>query len=142
MKQKINEPLLVFNSVSSLDDAIDFANERSASIDSIEMWRLTYSSSSPLLALHVFAAPAEAKYLAQYIEASVSFVNHIPVPLLGTCHLKIVQNEWQQVNTDESFSWSSCTCTPPCVSNGKVYFRHVHRPKASVRHRLETRRTL
>jgi aldehyde dehydrogenase (NAD+) len=54
---------------SSLDDAIDFLNS---------------TFSTRLRALYAFADPKAAKYLAQFIRTDVSFVNHIPLSLLGS----------------------------------------------------------
>ena len=63
---KINEPILLLHSITSMDDAVDYLNR----------------SSSPLLATYLFANPASAKYLSQFINASCSFTNHIPTELL------------------------------------------------------------
>ena len=54
--------------VSSLDDAIDIVGSK---------------ISRPLIASYIFADPKSAKYLAQFIRADVSFINHIPASLLG-----------------------------------------------------------
>ena len=64
---KITEPVLLILPISSLDDAIDLLNS---------------TSSQPLLAAHVFAAPDSAKYLSQFVNASASFINTIPAELL------------------------------------------------------------
>ena len=64
-KQADTIPLLA---ISSLDDAIDTLNS---------------SNQESLLALYVFAAPAAANYLTQFVRSKVSFVNHIPANLLG-----------------------------------------------------------
>ena len=67
LTKKITEPLLLIHPVSSLDDAIDYLNS---------------SSTRPLLAAHIFAAPDSAKYLSHFVSASASFVNGIPAELL------------------------------------------------------------
>ena len=67
LRRKINEPVLLIHPISSLDDAIDFLNS---------------SSTEPLLAAHIFAAPESAKYLSHFTNASASFVNGIPTELL------------------------------------------------------------
>ncbi len=60
--------MLLVKPYSSLDDAIDTVNIQGA---------------ETLLALYVFAAPAPANYLAQFISTQASFVNYIPGDLLG-----------------------------------------------------------
>ncbi|KAK4986145.1 hypothetical protein LTR50_005517 [Elasticomyces elasticus] len=64
-RRKITECCLCVHAVSSLDDAIDLAN-----------------SYDTLLATYVFANLPSAKYLAQFINARVAFVNHVPTELL------------------------------------------------------------
>ena len=66
---KVGEPVLVLHPITSMDDAIDLLNK-------------TYAKTSPLLAVHLFANPASAKYLSQFVHASSSFSNSIPVELL------------------------------------------------------------
>lgn len=66
LSRKIAEPLLFIHTISSLDDAIDLAN----------------SAAEPLLATYLFATPAAAKYLSQFINAHVSCTNDIPADLL------------------------------------------------------------
>ena len=66
LQQKITEPLLLVHPITSLDDAIDLAN----------------AGDEPLLATYLFAAPAAAKYLSQFIDAHASFTNEIPGDLL------------------------------------------------------------
>lgn len=64
---KLNAPVLCVSAISSLDYAIDLiAGELDAK----------------LIAAYHFASPTHAKYLAQFIHADVSFVNHIPQALL------------------------------------------------------------
>ncbi|UPK97818.1 hypothetical protein LCI18_008753 [Fusarium solani-melongenae] len=57
----------VADSFTSLDDAID----------------IFAPGCEKIQALYVFSAPAEAKYLAQFIPSRVGFANHIPSELLG-----------------------------------------------------------
>jgi hypothetical protein len=66
LKRKIGEPVLVIHAISSLDDAIDLAN----------------AGAESLLAAYLFAAPAAAKYLSQFINAHVTCTNGIPPDLL------------------------------------------------------------
>ncbi|PLB46156.1 ALDH-like protein [Aspergillus steynii IBT 23096] len=63
--QKMNEKVLLVHSVTSLDDAIDFGN-----------------SMTPLAATYAFAAPSSAKYLTQFIDAHISWINHVPTDML------------------------------------------------------------
>ncbi|KAL4803139.1 Aldehyde/histidinol dehydrogenase [Aspergillus unguis] len=62
---KIGEKVLLLHPVSSLDDAIDFANDFGT-----------------LAATYAFAAPDSAKYITQFIDAHLSFINHLPTDLL------------------------------------------------------------
>lgn len=64
---KVDAPVLAVYSMSSLDNAIDVLNSR--------------SREGPL-ASYYFSNPASAKYLSQFIESPVAFINHIPRELL------------------------------------------------------------
>ncbi|KAL3437032.1 Aldehyde/histidinol dehydrogenase [Aspergillus tetrazonus] len=64
-KEKIAEKVLILHPVSSLDDAIGFC-----------------AGFETLAATYAFADPPSAKYLTQYIDAHISFINHLPVDLL------------------------------------------------------------
>jgi hypothetical protein len=66
LRRKIGEAVLLVHAISSLDDAIDLAN----------------SGNEPLLAAYLFAAPAAAKYLSQFINAHVTCTNEIPADML------------------------------------------------------------
>lgn len=68
LNQKISGPVLVVHAISSLDDGIDFANQ---------------STKSTLAASYIFAALPEANYLASFVDAHLSCINHIPAELLG-----------------------------------------------------------
>lgn len=72
LRRKIAEPLVLIHPISSLDDAIDYANSTSS---------LT-SSDEPLLAAYFFAAPGYSKYLGQFLNANVACTNKIPIELL------------------------------------------------------------
>ncbi|KAF2152847.1 ALDH-like protein, partial [Myriangium duriaei CBS 260.36] len=63
---KVAEPCLVIHSVKSLDDAIDFVNA---------------SKRISLAAAYYFGHASMAKYLCQFIDSQVSYVNHIPSEL-------------------------------------------------------------
>ncbi|KAF2192022.1 hypothetical protein K469DRAFT_622015 [Zopfia rhizophila CBS 207.26] len=65
---KISEPIFAITAVTSLDHAIDMATND--------------ASEASLLATYHFASPKHAKYLAQFIKSDVSFINHVPLPIL------------------------------------------------------------
>ncbi|KAJ4506704.1 hypothetical protein HRR83_007769 [Exophiala dermatitidis] len=63
---KLREKCLVVHAVSSIDDAIDVSN-----------------GFGRLAAAYVFTSkPEAAKYICQFVDSAVSFVNHIPTSLL------------------------------------------------------------
>ncbi|KAJ6127567.1 hypothetical protein N7523_003179 [Penicillium sp. IBT 18751x] len=64
LRKKIDEKVLMVHAVTSLDDAIDM------------------HSNETLAATYAFAAPASAKYLTQFIDADISWVNHVPSHML------------------------------------------------------------
>ncbi|RDW83681.1 uncharacterized protein DSM5745_04007 [Aspergillus mulundensis] len=64
-KEKVAEKVLILHPFTSLDDAIDLC-----------------AGSETLAATYAFATPASAKYLTQFIDAHVSFINHVPVDVL------------------------------------------------------------
>ncbi|MCJ1472608.1 hypothetical protein MMC13_001257 [Lambiella insularis] len=66
LQRKDTSTSLLVRKYSSLDDAIDTLGR----------------SGEKSLALYVFAGPSPAKYLAQFIPAGTSFVNHIPGDML------------------------------------------------------------
>ncbi|KAJ5536251.1 aldehyde dehydrogenase PutA [Penicillium frequentans] len=63
--QKVNEKVLLVHPITSLDDAID-----------------TVQRNGSPAASYIFASPESAKYLAQFIDAHLSWVNHIPMDML------------------------------------------------------------
>ncbi|KAK4496956.1 hypothetical protein PRZ48_011405 [Zasmidium cellare] len=67
LQNRIAAPVLAVHAIKSLDDAIDLIGSR---------------SSKPCLAAYHFGSPAAGKYLSQFVEANVSFINHIPRELL------------------------------------------------------------
>ncbi|OQE28271.1 hypothetical protein PENSTE_c003G01473 [Penicillium steckii] len=64
LKKKIEEKVFVVHPVTSLDDAIDM------------------NFNETLAATYAFAEPASAKYLTQFIDADISWVNHVPSHML------------------------------------------------------------
>ncbi|KAF5669457.1 aldehyde dehydrogenase family 3 member b1 [Fusarium heterosporum] len=65
LKQKVEETTLIVHAVTSMDDAIDTSRDIGS-----------------LAAAYVFTTPAMAKYLCQFLDTAVSFVNQIPTKLL------------------------------------------------------------
>ncbi|KAL4927329.1 uncharacterized protein BDV17DRAFT_267407 [Aspergillus undulatus] len=65
LKRKVEERVLILHPVTSLDDAIDF----NAELDT-------------LAATYAFAEPTSAKYLTQFIDSHVSYINHVPLEML------------------------------------------------------------
>ncbi|KAJ4319255.1 hypothetical protein N0V84_006446 [Fusarium piperis] len=65
LQLKMAEGCLVIHSVTSMDDAIDVSR-----------------SSGPLAAAYIFTTPNMAKYMCQFVDAAVSFVNQIPAELM------------------------------------------------------------
>jgi len=69
LEGKLEAPVLAVHAVKSLDDAIDFLGSAEG-------------SSGPALAAYHFGNAQTGKYLVQFVDARVSFVNHIPRDLL------------------------------------------------------------
>lgn len=69
LTSKTDSPLLVIVPISSMDDAINMISGHG-------------QTPSRLRASFVFAQPAAAKYLGQYIDSSITSANHIPTELL------------------------------------------------------------
>jgi hypothetical protein len=67
LETKTEAPVLAVHAVKSLDDAIDFIGS---------------AEGGPALAAYHFGTSQVGKYLVQFVDARVSFVNHIPRDLL------------------------------------------------------------
>jgi hypothetical protein len=67
LETKTDALVLAVHAVKSLDDAIDFIGS---------------AEGGPALAAYHFGTPQVGKYLAQFVDARVSFVNHVPRDLL------------------------------------------------------------
>ncbi|KAF5969541.1 aldehyde dehydrogenase family 3 member B1 [Fusarium coicis] len=65
LQQKVDETTLIVHAVTSMDDAIDTSRDIGS-----------------LAAAYIFTNPAMAKYLCQFVDTAVSFINHIPTKLL------------------------------------------------------------
>ncbi|KAK5113553.1 hypothetical protein LTR62_003422 [Meristemomyces frigidus] len=68
LAKKRDSPVMVVHAMRSLDDVIDTTNNTGDSV--------------PSLAAYHFSDAASAKYLTQFIESAVTFVNHIPRNML------------------------------------------------------------
>jgi acyl-CoA reductase-like NAD-dependent aldehyde dehydrogenase len=66
LTEKLDSPMLLVLPVSSMDDAIDYLNK----------------GDLPLATNYVYAAPAAAKYITQFVKSTSSFINHLPAELL------------------------------------------------------------
>jgi acyl-CoA reductase-like NAD-dependent aldehyde dehydrogenase len=114
-------PTLFVLPVSSMDAAIDILNQ----------------SDSPLAAHYVYAAPAAAKYITQFVRSAASFVNHIPAELLvGGLNPTGWQLSAHPRYTPEMFSQPS----PITVSDSTLstnITRLISASKAQERERLE-----
>ncbi|KAK4149413.1 hypothetical protein C8A00DRAFT_46978 [Chaetomidium leptoderma] len=64
LNRKVQESCLLVHAVTSIDDAIDF------------------SAGSRLGAAYVFTKPSAAKYICQFLDTPMAFVNHVPTSLL------------------------------------------------------------
>ncbi|KAK3290870.1 Aldehyde/histidinol dehydrogenase [Chaetomium fimeti] len=65
LRRKVQEGCLLVHAVTSIDDAIDFSK-----------------SNGRLGAAYVFTKPSAAKYICQFLDSPMSFVNHVPTTLL------------------------------------------------------------
>ncbi|KAL4865537.1 hypothetical protein BDV12DRAFT_211030 [Aspergillus spectabilis] len=65
LQKKVEEKVLVLHPITSLDDAIDYT-----------------ASFPPLAATYSFANPASSKYLTQFIDARISWINQAPLEML------------------------------------------------------------
>ncbi|GFF59090.1 aldehyde dehydrogenase family 3 member B1 [Aspergillus udagawae] len=66
LTKKVQEKVLILHPVTSLDDAIDVSNSRGT-----------------LAATYAFGSPSAAKYITQFIDASISWINHVPFDMLS-----------------------------------------------------------
>ncbi|KAI9930236.1 hypothetical protein ASPWEDRAFT_35534 [Aspergillus wentii DTO 134E9] len=65
LRKKVNEKVLLLHTITSLDDAIDLSN-----------------SNETLAATYAFAAHPAAKYLTQFIDSRMSWINHVSSEML------------------------------------------------------------
>ncbi|KAL4790682.1 Aldehyde/histidinol dehydrogenase [Aspergillus venezuelensis] len=82
LKRKIGERVLILHPVTSLDDAIEVC-----------------ADFGTLAATYAFAAPPSAKYLTQFIDAHVSYINQIPFEMLIGPALPIFPTIPSNINT-------------------------------------------
>ena len=72
---KVNQRTINIHAVSSLDDAIEVAND---------------SGNGKALAAYAFGDPQTCKYLLQFINADAGFANSIPTELLGRSNVALL----------------------------------------------------
>lgn len=106
LETKTEAPVLAVHAVKSLDDAIDF---------------LGSAEGGPALAAYHFGNPQTCKYLAQFVDARVSFVNHVPRELLIGPARPVTQNvDSLAVYTVEMFSLSRPALIQPSTSSLEI----------------------
>lgn len=69
-RKLLGSRVIVFTTVTSLDDTIDLLNAEG-------------QQKTPIGALYTFAKGREGKYLSQYIGSRATYLNHIPAQLSG-----------------------------------------------------------
>jgi aldehyde dehydrogenase (NAD+) len=69
LPSKVNQPIFCISSITSLEHAISLVDE-------------DLDAQDALLAAYHFGTPLAGKYLSQFVNADVSFVNHVPFRLL------------------------------------------------------------
>lgn len=72
---KVNQRTINIHAISSLDDAIEVAND---------------SGNGKALAAYAFGDPQTCKYLLQFINADAGFANSIPTELLGRSNVALL----------------------------------------------------
>ncbi|KAK7509192.1 Aldehyde/histidinol dehydrogenase [Phyllosticta citriasiana] len=76
--QKISTRLLAVHATTSLDDAIDVSNRPLSTPTTSTQDHQQQQQQELPLAAYLFAAPAYAKYAAQFVRAYATFSNHVP----------------------------------------------------------------
>ena len=106
LEVKTEGPVLAVHSIKSLDDAIDFVGS---------------AEGGPALAAYHFGNAAVGKYLAQFVDARVSFVNHIPRDLLvGPARPVTEVGDASATYTVELFSLSRPAFITPSTSSSEI----------------------
>jgi len=106
LEVKTEGPVLAVHAVKSLDDAIDFVGS---------------AEGGPALAAYHFGNPQVGKYLAQFVDARVSFVNHIPRDLLvGPARPVTEVGDASATYTVEMFSLSRPAFITPSTSSSEI----------------------
>lgn len=123
LKKKVSEKVLLVHPVTSLDDAIDINAYVSTLKESRSKTILTRNRSETLAATYAFAAPASAKYLTQFIDADISWVNHVPSHMLSAFH-------------------SPSNNLPPNARRNIILTNNLSRPCPPTRHTLQSPNTL
>jgi hypothetical protein len=106
LETKTEAPVLAVHAIKSLDDAIDF---------------LGSAEGGPALAAYHFGNPQTGKYLAQFVDTRVSFVNHVPRELLIGPTRPVTQNvDSSAVYTVEMFSLSRPAFIQPSSPSSEI----------------------
>ena len=106
LEVKTEAPVLAVHAVKSLDDAIDF---------------LGSAEGGPALAAYHFGNAQVGKYLAQFVDARASFVNHIPRDLLVGPARPVTQfADASATYTVDMFSVSRPAFITPSTSSSEI----------------------
>jgi hypothetical protein len=106
LEVKTDAPIMAVHAVKSLDDAIDF-------IESAE--------GGPALAAYHFGNPQVGKYLAQFVDARASFVNHVPRDLLvGPAHPATQVFDVSATHTVDMFSLPRPAFITPSTASSEI----------------------
>jgi hypothetical protein len=82
LQKKVEEKVLVLHPITSLDDAIDLSASYVSTSTQLVMAHANDNRMGTLAATYAFADPSSSKYLTQFIDAHVSWVNQVPVEML------------------------------------------------------------
>ncbi|KAK8152591.1 Aldehyde/histidinol dehydrogenase [Phyllosticta citrichinensis] len=115
--RKISTRLLAVHAISSLDDAIDLSN-RPLSTPTTTQQAQQEEAQLPLAA-YIFAEPASAKYLAQFVRARTTHSNHVPSEkLLGPA---VPTASPSATSTSSSLSASASSSSPPPLYDATLF---------------------
>jgi hypothetical protein len=106
LANKTSAPVLSIHTIKSLDDAIDF---------------ISSAGNSPALAAYHFGNQAVGKYLSQFVDARVSFVNHVPREMLiGPAHPSAYAVQPERRYTVEMFTFARPAFIQIRPSSGEI----------------------
>ncbi|KAH8726891.1 Aldehyde/histidinol dehydrogenase [Phaeosphaeriaceae sp. PMI808] len=96
LSSKITQPLFCISSITSLEHAINLVDE-------------DLEPGNTLLAAYHYGTPSAGKYLAQFINADASFVNHVPYSLI----LGPAGPSFQPINIEQRYTTQYFTRASP-----------------------------